>query len=42
MLGLNYTYEHPASWSFVMLLVINAVSLYILSARVSSLEVTRE
>ena len=42
MLGLNYTYEHPASWSLVMLLVINAVSLYILSARVSSLEVTRE
>ena len=42
MLGLNHTYEHPASWSLVMLLVMNAVSLYVLSARVSSLEVTRE
>lgn len=42
MLGLNSTYEHPASWSFVMLLVMNAVALYLLSMRVSSLEVTRE
>lgn len=42
MLGLNHTYEHPASWSLVMLITMNAVSLYILSARVSSLEVTRE
>ena len=42
MLGLNYTYQHPASWSLVMLLAMNAVALYVLSARVSSLEVTRE
>ncbi len=42
MLGLNHTYEHPASWSLVMLLMMNAVSLYVLSTRVSSLEVTRE
>ena len=42
MLGLNHTYEHPASWSLVMLITMNAISLYILSARVSSLEVTRE
>ena len=42
MLGLNHTYDHPASWSLVMLLVMNAVSIYVLSARVSSLEVTRE
>ncbi|MDP6742162.1 MAG: ABC transporter permease [Candidatus Thalassarchaeaceae archaeon] len=42
MLGVNQTYEHPASWSLVMLLVMNAVSLYVLTVRVSSLEVTRE
>ncbi len=42
MLGLNHTYDHSASWSLVMLLVMNAVSLYVLSVRVSSLEVTRE
>jgi ABC-2 type transport system permease protein len=42
MLGLNHTYEHPASWSLVMLIAMNAVSLYIISMRVSSLEVTRE
>jgi hypothetical protein len=42
MIGVNHTYDHPAVWSLVMLLVMNAISLYVLSARVSSLEVTRE
>ena len=42
MLGLNSTYRHPTSWSFAMLILMNAVALYLLSMRVSSLEVTRE
>jgi len=36
------TYDHPWSWSLVSLVVINALSLYILASRVSSMEVTRE
>ena len=42
MMGLNTTYEFPAAWSFVALLLMNGVSLYILISRVNSLEVTRE
>ena len=42
ILGLNYTYDQPPSWSLVMLLIMNDVSLYVISVRVSSLEVTRE
>ncbi|MEE3310485.1 MAG: ABC transporter permease [Candidatus Thermoplasmatota archaeon] len=42
MMGINTTYEFPAAWSFVALLLMNGVSLYILISRVNSLEVTRE
>ncbi len=42
MMGLNTTYEFPVAWSFVAILIMNAVSLYILITRVNSLEVTRE
>ena len=42
MMGLNTTYDFPAAWSFVSLLLMNGVSLYILISRVNSLEVTRE
>ena len=42
MMGLNTTYDFPAAWSFVALLLMNAISLYILISRVNSLEVTRE
>ncbi len=42
MMGLNTTYDFPAAWSFVALLLMNGVSIYILISRVNSLEVTRE
>ncbi len=42
MLGLSSSYEHPWTWSLVSILVINAVALYVLTSRVSSMEVTRE
>tara|TARA_B100000579_G_scaffold430728_1_gene444618 strand:+ start:1336 stop:2421 length:1086 start_codon:yes stop_codon:yes gene_type:complete len=42
MMGLNPTYDFPVAWSFVTLLVMNGVSMYILISRVNSLEVTRE
>ena len=42
MMGLNTTYDFPAAWSFVALLLMNGISLYILISRVNSLEVTRE
>jgi len=42
MMGLNPTYDFPVAWSFVMLLVMNGVSMYVLISRVNSLEVTRE
>jgi hypothetical protein len=42
LMGINYEYDHPVSWSLVALLLMNAVSLWVLTTRVSSLEVTRE
>ena len=42
MMGLNTTYDFPAAWSFVALLLMNGISLYVLISRVNSLEVTRE
>ncbi len=42
MMRLNSTYDFPVAWSFVSILVMNAVSLYVLISRVNSLEVTRE
>ncbi|MDP6906896.1 MAG: ABC transporter permease [Candidatus Thalassarchaeaceae archaeon] len=42
MMELNTTYKFPVAWSFVALLVMNVISLYILISRVNSLEVTRE
>ena len=42
MMGLNTTYDFPAAWSFVAILLMNGISLYILVSRVNSLEVTRE
>ncbi len=42
LMGIDLRYDHPVAFSVVSLLAINAVSLYVLSARVNSLEVTRE
>lgn len=42
MLGLSSDYSHPWTWSLFAVLVINAISLYVLTSRVSSMEVTRE
>mgnify|MGYP001502171403 CR=1 FL=1 len=42
MMGINTTYDFPAAWSFVAILLMNGLSLYILISRVNSLEVTRE
>lgn len=42
MMQLNTTYGFPVAWSFVALLLMNGVSLYVLISRVNSLEVTRE
>lgn len=42
MMGINTTYDFPPAWSFVALLLMNGISLYILISRVNSLEVTRE
>lgn len=42
LMGLSSMYDHPWSWSLVSVLTMNAVSLYVLSSRVSSMEVTRE
>ena len=42
MMGLSSTYDHPYSWSLVAIIAMNSLSLYILTARVSSMEVTRE
>ena len=42
MMELNTTYDFPVAWSFIALLLMNGISLYILISRVNSLEVTRE
>jgi ABC-type transport system involved in multi-copper enzyme maturation permease subunit len=42
LLGIPYNYDHPLSFSVVSLIFMNAISIGILMARVSSLEVTRE
>ncbi len=42
MMNISSSYDHPWSWSLVSVLVMNAVSLYIIASRVSSMEVTRE
>jgi len=42
LLGLDQNYEHPLSFSIVSILAINAACIGLLTARVSSLEVTRE
>lgn len=42
ILGLEPRYDHPWAWSLVMVILMNGLSLYVLSARVSSMEVTRE
>ena len=42
LIGTNVMYNHPWIWSLVSVIAINAVSLYVLSVRVSSMEVTRE
>ena len=42
LVGTTATYDHPWTWSLMSLVVINAIALYILATRVSSMEVTRE
>jgi len=42
LLGIESNYEHPLSFSIVSILAVNAASIGLLAARVSSLEVTRE
>ena len=42
ILGLEQRYDHPWAWSLIMLVLMNVVALYLLSVRVSSMEVTRE
>ena len=42
LIGTNIMYNHPWIWSLVSVIAINAASLYVLSVRVSSMEVTRE
>lgn len=42
LVGTTTTYDHPWSWSLVSVVVMNVISIYVLSARVSSMEVTRE
>ena len=42
LVGIDQNYEHPLSFSIVSILVINAACIGLLTARVSSLEVTRE
>jgi ABC-type transport system involved in multi-copper enzyme maturation permease subunit len=42
LVGTTSTYDHPWTWSLMSLVVINAIALYILASRVSSMEVTRE
>ena len=42
LIGTNVVYDHPWIWSLASVVAINAVSLYVLSVRVSSMEVTRE
>ena len=42
LLGTNVIYSHPWIWSLASVIAINAISLYVLNVRVSSMEVTRE
>ena len=42
LIGTNVVYDHPWIWSLASVVAINAISLYVLSVRVSSMEVTRE
>ncbi|MDP6900023.1 MAG: ABC transporter permease [Candidatus Thalassarchaeaceae archaeon] len=42
MMDINTTYNFPVAWSFVSIIIMNCVSLYVLISRVNSLEVTRE
>ncbi len=42
LVGTTATYDHPWSWSLISIIALNAIALYVLSARVSSMEVTRE
>ena len=42
LLGLPLNYDHPVSFSMASILLMNAVSVWILVSRVTSLEVTRE
>ena len=42
LLGIDSNYDHPLAFSLVSIIAINAVCIALLTARVSSLEVTRE
>jgi len=42
LLGIPSNYEHPVSISIVSLMIMNALSVWLLVSRVTSLEVTRE
>ena len=42
LIGTNVVYDHPWIWSLASVVAINAIALYVLSVRVSSMEVTRE
>jgi ABC-type transport system involved in multi-copper enzyme maturation permease subunit len=42
LLGIELNYDHPLSLSIVSIILMNAISIGILTTRVSSLEVTRE
>ncbi len=42
LLGIESNYALPWTWSLVSVVVMNAIALYVLAARVASMEVTRE
>jgi ABC-type transport system involved in multi-copper enzyme maturation permease subunit len=42
LLGLSSDYSHPWTWSLVSVLLMNAAALYVLTSRISSMEVSRE
>ncbi len=42
LMGIDLAYDHPVSFSIISLVVMDTAALYLLTARVNSLEVTRE
>ncbi len=42
MMGIEGNYSHSWTWSLVSLVLMNAISLYVVAVRITSMEVTRE